>query len=196
MKLRGTEKISRTDKTVHDFWAWAYSDVLSNRNRAIYAEFLVASALDLTDGARVEWNSFDLFYRNAKIEVKTSAYLQSWKQAKHSVISFDVAKKRGWDAETNVTSELSQRNADCYVFCLFDIFDIKEREQAKVFDVGQWKFFVVATSEIENHFGEQKRISLSRLEKVCGDVSFEKLKSEIDKTLILISSLKATNIIA
>lgn len=184
-QLKGLEKISHTNKTVLDFWSWAYSDVLSNRNRAVFAEFLVAVALDLTDDIRIEWNAFDLLYQNNKIEVKTSAYLQSWKQTKHSIISFDIAKKRGWDSETNITSELAQRSADCYVFCLFDI---KDREQANILDVSQWKFFVITTAEIENNFGEQKRISLSRLEKACGSVSFEELKLKIDE--ILLKSVK------
>lgn len=179
-KLSGSENISHTNKTVLDFWSWAYSDVLSNRNRAVFAEFLVASALDLTDNVRVEWNAYDLRYKNKKIEVKTSAYLQSWKQAKHSLISFDIAKKRAWDSETNLTSELAERNADCFVFCLFDI---KDREKANIFDVSQWKFFVIITADIGNYFGEQKRISLSRLEKICESVSFEKLKSKIDEIL-------------
>ncbi|MHC4616924.1 MAG: hypothetical protein ACYTEQ_04130 [Planctomycetota bacterium] len=39
--------------TLGDFWSWAYSDVLNNRNRSILAEFLVASALGLIDETRV-----------------------------------------------------------------------------------------------------------------------------------------------
>ena len=33
--------------TVGDFWAWAYSDVLENTARGIFAEFLVGSALGI-----------------------------------------------------------------------------------------------------------------------------------------------------
>jgi hypothetical protein len=28
-------------RTVGDFWRWAYSDILSNRNRSIFAKFIV-----------------------------------------------------------------------------------------------------------------------------------------------------------
>ena len=31
--------------TVGDFWQWAYSDILSNRNRSIFAEYIVGVAL-------------------------------------------------------------------------------------------------------------------------------------------------------
>jgi len=39
-KIRGLHGLS-----VGDFWAWAYSDVLSNRNRSIFAEFAVGAAI-------------------------------------------------------------------------------------------------------------------------------------------------------
>jgi hypothetical protein len=32
------------DRTVCDFWRWAYSDVLSNRNCSIFAGFLAGAA--------------------------------------------------------------------------------------------------------------------------------------------------------
>ncbi len=56
------------------------SDLLSNRNRSIFAEFLVGAALGVLDKPRVEWDAFDLIYQGKKIEVKSSAYLQSWQQ--------------------------------------------------------------------------------------------------------------------
>lgn len=40
-----TPVFSSGDLTVGDFWRWAYSDILSNRNRGIFAEFLVGAAL-------------------------------------------------------------------------------------------------------------------------------------------------------
>ena len=41
---------------VGDFWSWAYSDVLSNRNRSIFAEFIVGLALGTVESPRVELN--------------------------------------------------------------------------------------------------------------------------------------------
>src|SRR5437016_2007119 len=80
--------------TVGDFWSWAYSDTLSNGNRAIFAEFLVGAALGVLDEPRIEWNGYDLLYRARKVEVKASAFLQSWKQTRPSPIRFDVASKK------------------------------------------------------------------------------------------------------
>jgi autotransporter translocation and assembly factor TamB len=94
-KLSGSEAVLQANVTVQDFWTWAYSDILSNRNRSVFAEFLVAVALDLTHQPRIEWDAVDLRYRNNKIEVKASAYLQSWQQSKPSVIRFDIAKNKG-----------------------------------------------------------------------------------------------------
>ncbi|MBC7812134.1 MAG: hypothetical protein H7175_13350, partial [Burkholderiales bacterium] len=77
--------------TVGDFWAWAYSDILSNANRSVLAEFLVGAALGVLDKPRKEWDAVDLRYREKKIEVKSAAYLQSWQQKQLSIIRFDFA---------------------------------------------------------------------------------------------------------
>ena len=87
--------------TVCDFWAWGYSDILSNANRAVFAEFIVGVALDVVHKPRTEWDAADLRYRGFLIEVKASAYLQSWPQTTPSVIRFDISKKRSWHADTN-----------------------------------------------------------------------------------------------
>ena len=65
-------------RTVGDFWAWAYSNILTNNLRGVFAEFLVGTALGVVEGTRTEWDAFDLLYKGAGIEVKSSAYLQSW----------------------------------------------------------------------------------------------------------------------
>ena len=79
--------------TVGGFWRWAYSDVLTNTTRGVFAEFLVASALGVTDEPRVEWDAVDLRYRGKTIEVKSAAYCQSWKQPRPSAVRFGVAKR-------------------------------------------------------------------------------------------------------
>ncbi|MEB3356541.1 MAG: hypothetical protein VKK04_07425 [Synechococcales bacterium] len=93
-KFGGLEIVPQANVTVQDFWAWAYSDILSNRNRSIFAEFLVAVALNVTHQPRVEWDAVDLRYDNKKIEVKSSAYFQSWQQEKLSLIRFDIQGNR------------------------------------------------------------------------------------------------------
>ena len=98
--------------TIADFWAWAYSDILSNRNRAVFAEFLVAWALEETNSPRVEWDAVDIRHRGKSIEVKSAAYLQSWKQNKLSTIRFDIAPKLGWDEKSNTSADAPVRSAD------------------------------------------------------------------------------------
>lgn len=50
MRLDPEREIRPTGQTVGDFWAWAFSDVLSNVNRAVLAEWLVGSALGCVGG--------------------------------------------------------------------------------------------------------------------------------------------------
>ena len=161
---------------VVDFWAWAYSDLLSNANRGVFAEFIVGAALDALEGMRLEWDAYDLTYQNRKIEVKSSAYLQTWQQNKLSTISFDIAPKRGWDAQTNVLSDEISRAADIYVFCLFAAQD---SEQANVLDLTQWEFYVLPV-HVLNELGGQKRISLNPLRKLCDPVPYSQLRQTVD----------------
>ena len=112
--------IGAAKHTVGDFWQWAYSDILSNRNRSILAEYLVGCALGaVKKGAREEWASHDLCYKGKKIEVKSSAYLQAWENNALSKPRYDIAKKRALVANTGTYGTEPSWNADYFVFCLF-----------------------------------------------------------------------------
>jgi hypothetical protein len=67
---------------------------MSNRNRSVFAEFLVGSMLGVIDEPRREWDAVDLHFRKKKIEVKSAAYVQSWKQNSPSIIQFDIGMKK------------------------------------------------------------------------------------------------------
>jgi hypothetical protein len=167
--------------TLGDFWTWAYSDVIGNRNRSIFAEFLVGTALGVVDQPRVEWDAVDLRYSDSKVEVKAAGYVQSWHQeSKPSKIVFDIAHKRGWDAATNTYSVDLVRSADCYVFCLHSCIDLST---ANPLNVEQWEFFVLSTLALETHFGQQKQVALSRLKNLIPAVPYYELKSAIDECL-------------
>ena len=72
---------------VSAFWRWSSSDLLGNALRGVLAEFIVASALGITERPREEWDAYDLITPSGlKVEVKSSAYLQSWQQTKLSKI--------------------------------------------------------------------------------------------------------------
>lgn len=74
------------------FWRWNSSDLLSNTSRGRFAEFIVASATNVDiSNARDEWAEYDLITpEGIKIEVKSSAYVQSWFQKSLSKISFGI----------------------------------------------------------------------------------------------------------
>lgn len=144
------------------FWSWAYSDFLSNAQRGVLAEFIVASALGCLDRGRVEWDAYDLDAgEGLKIEVKSSAYLQSWEQRALSSIRFDIACKRALNTKTNTYSAETKRCADLYVFC---IFSTRKREFANPLDLNQWFFLICTTALLNQKFGAQKSVGLSALE--------------------------------
>lgn len=166
--------------TIGDFWAWAYSDIISNTDRAVFAEFIVAAALGLTDTPRQPWLSFDLLYKNKRIEVKSSAYLQDWHQGKISEIRFSIKKARDWNPQTNILSDSSQRNADCFVFCLYAE---KNHSNVNLLNVHAWEFYVISTDRLNQQLGSQKSLALSKLRKISTPLSFTALKQRIDDVL-------------
>ncbi|MBK9124776.1 MAG: hypothetical protein IPM16_16870 [Chloroflexi bacterium] len=167
-------------RTLGDFWSWAFSDVLSNAARGVLAEYLVAAALGVDDGVRQEWDAVDLRYRGFGIEVKSAAYVQTWAQAKHSTIKFDVGYKLSWDAQTNTYTTERSRSADVYVFCLFAALD---RTTADPLHLPDWQFYVMPTAEVNSRFGVQKSVALSRIKAVTSSVGFDTLRDAIDSAL-------------
>lgn len=182
MKLSHDKLVAGTNLTIADFWQWAYSDILSNRNRAIFAEFLVGAALGVLDNIRVEWDSVDLRYRGKRIEVKSAAYVQSWAQSKPSKVIFDISQKLSWDAETNAYATERSRTADCYVFCLFSERDINKARET-IMNVESWQFYVLSTEYINRTFAQKKAIALSRIQTGCEAISFHELKHCVDLAL-------------
>jgi hypothetical protein len=125
---------------------------------------LVAQALRIADGVRVEWNAYDLrTTKGLKIEVKSAAYLQSWAQKALSVISFDIAPTRSWDAETNELAAETRRQADLYVFALLSHCD---KQTLDPLDVSQWEFFLLPRTMLDTRLPTQKQLSLSGLLKL------------------------------
>ena len=148
-------------QTLLDYWRWSGSDLVSNAQRGILAEFLVGSALQMTDRVRREWDAYDVRTPSGlTVEVKNSAYIQSWSQTDYSPIQFDIAPKKSWDAKENKSDSVSSRSADVYVFSL-----LAHRDQDSIdpLNVSQWEFYVLATSVLDERCGEQKTIHLRPL---------------------------------
>jgi len=173
--------------SIQEFWAWNCSDLLNNTLRGALAEFIVAKALGITfDTAREDWTPYDLLYpfkgRNFSIEIKSSAYLQSWEQNKLSNIRFDIAPSRAWVNQTHV--DPIKRHSDIYVFCLYAFRDMENKNNAKPMQLEQWKFFVIETSKIDESFGMQRSVSPSVLLKLSPvQCSFMNLKESIEQNL-------------
>ncbi len=83
---------TRLPFTLLDFWKWSASDLVSNAPRGCLAEFLVAQALGIVDGLRVEWDACDLRIPDGlTVEVKSAAYVHGPKRGR------DYGPKRGRD---------------------------------------------------------------------------------------------------
>lgn len=157
--------------TVLDYWRWSASDLLDNAQRGVLAEFLVARALGVTDEFRAEWAAYDVCYRNRKIEIKSAAYAQSWKQKVPSTISFHVApQKEVWDPKTGESESLDppRRTADLYVFSLLRRPDGKDRcdpnrYESNPLDLRHWEFHVLDTATLDSERPGQGRIGLKPL---------------------------------
>ncbi|WHZ21248.1 MAG: hypothetical protein OJF47_000360 [Nitrospira sp.] len=166
--------------TVVDFWRWSVSDLLSNATRGRLAEFLIAKALGVgTLSPRDEWAAWDLTSPEPeciKIEVKCSAYLQSWYQAKLSSPSFSIKPSRAWDPDTAKLSPMSERQAQVYVFAL-----LAHRDKTTVdpLNVRQWEFYVVPTSRIAGYQRSQSTITLRSLQGLCEPASYQELRAQV-----------------
>lgn len=146
------------------FWRWACSNIHGNALRGLVAEFLVGRSVGAEAPCRTEWDACDVTSPTGlRIEVKTSAYVQSWTQTKLSAVSFDIAPKRGWDAATNVMATTASRLADVYVFALHGH---REKATADPLNVLQWEFFVLPAAVLNERCTLQKRIALSSLVKL------------------------------
>ncbi len=146
-------------KTLLDYWAWAYSDIMENIQRAVYAEFLVACALGIDSDVRVGWRSYDLRYGGFRIEVKTSAYVQSWRTNKPSTITFGVGKRLEMDDQTAAFGTVRGRYADVWVFALFEP---QAHPAGDILDPSPWRSYVVGKSTLEAKIGEQQGPGLRR----------------------------------
>lgn len=154
-----------TSFTILDFWVWMGSDILNNALRGKVAEFIVGQATGACAEApvRVEWDTVDIRTpEGISIEVKSSAYIQSWRQSRPSQISFGVAKTVPWDPETGEYGRTSVRSADVYVFCL-----LAHRDDRSInpLELTQWEFYVLPTQTIDTAFENQKTVTLSRLKE-------------------------------
>ncbi|WP_233487285.1 hypothetical protein [Candidatus Thioglobus autotrophicus] len=164
---------------VLSFWQWSSSELLGNALRGVLAEFIVASTIDVLEQPREEWDAYDLITKSGlKIEIKSSAYLQSWNQTELSKIIFGIQPTVLWD-ENNKRSEEAKRQADVYVFC---VLAHKDKGTVNPLDLSQWDFYVLDTKVLNDKVPKQKTITLSSLLKLNpSQIKYDGLTSEINK---------------
>jgi hypothetical protein len=178
----GEERLTYNERTLDfsllDFWRWSVSDILSNATRGRFAEFIVATALNIDMTIiRNEWSSYDLeTNEEIKLEIKSAAYIQSWYQKALSKISFSTKETLHWDSLTNKPGTEKKRHADVYVFCLL----CHDNQQTiEPLNMNHWEFYVLATKELNDFKKNQKSITLQSLKKFTPVVSYSNLHKAI-----------------
>lgn len=172
---------SNKSRKLVDFWRWAYSDLIGNTERGCFAEYLVAIACNIDHKVRISWNSYDLELDDGtKIEVKSSAYLQSWKQKEYSKPIFGIQKTKSWDYRTGQYDVTKKRQSDIYVFALLSH---KTKSTVNPLDTSQWEFYILQTSVIDLELGESKQVSLDKLKQLNAiKSSFDDILDKIQLT--------------
>ncbi len=173
----GFEKIKGSDTRISDFWKWACSDLLIPTNRNDFSLFLVAQALELTKIPRIHWENSDLRYRKKKIALRTSAYIEHWKQKRPKRLSFDISPKKGIDAPTEETLTFRNRYPEIYIFAVF-----KEKDLRKIdmLDLDQWNFYIVRTETLDKHHYDTKKLGIRALENLASPIHHSRIKSILD----------------
>jgi hypothetical protein len=138
--LTGDEPFVGVRARIRDFWSFALSDLQSNVTRGVLAEFLVARAVGATESVRASWDNYDVSAPDGtRIEVKSAAYLQSWRQGTHSPIRFTGLSGLRWDDEAGWGDDREVR-ADVFVF---GVQTCRTHADFDPLDVGQWEWYVV-----------------------------------------------------
>lgn len=176
--LTGSESLSAPNldlqrATVLDFWRWAFSDLQANNLRGVFAEWLVAKLLDIDLTRRDSWAGWDLeTQEGVRIEVKTSAYLQTWNQSRPSKIIFSGLKGQTWSPETGYSGEATF-NADLYVFCV-QIERAAHRWDA--LDLEQWRFYLLRRKELVRK--NCRSLSLPALSRIAQEFDAGELRRQ------------------
>lgn len=164
-----------TNRLLSDFLFWVSSDLTNSVTRSILAEYIVSSALDLDVTLRQTNEPYRFTYNGNIIEVKSSAYIQSLNNNVLTSPIFGIAPTFVFDDNEIVKRE---RKSKIYVFCLLDNLN---RETVEPLRLEQWKFYVLPTSVLNEHCGEQKTLTLNALKSLePTEATYETLKSVID----------------
>ena len=167
------------DFNLLDFWQWSAADIVSNTTRGVLAEYIVGRAVGVPTGeVRDPWSALDLETPDGiKIEVKSSAYVQSWGQSRLSSVSFGTSAARAWDPVTGAYSAASRRIADVYIFALLSH---QTKETIDPMNLDQWEFYVLSTEVLDALAECQKTITLGKIKMLASpSVPFDRLADAV-----------------
>lgn len=144
--------------TVNDFWRWAGSDLNDAATRSVFAEFLVASSLEILDDGRQSSRSYDLLWpqddgSGIRINVRTAAYIQSDDPEHPDQIFFDLGFRD---------------RCDVFVFC---VYKAMAPEQSPL-DTELWDFYALHSWGWDGMKEDQRTATVPailRLEPVWSD---------------------------
>ena len=176
--LAGDDTFTCNDKDafcVSEFWQWAFSDLQSNALRGILAEYIVAQALGIEPAGRASWDDYDLEMADGTtIEVKSTAYLQTWAQTKPSVLQFGGLRGRTWSPEDGYSKEQAYR-ADVYVFC---VQTARTEPEYDPLDLTRWEFGVLPRDVLATRGTKSMRWSV--VERLADRVvTYRELEEEV-----------------
>ena len=174
-RVDGSERFEGMDATVADFWRWAFSDLRMNNVRGILAEFLVSKAVGATGAPKEEWANFDVQTPDGiRIEVKASAYWQSWPQRGPSKIVFSGLTGRSWEDDGSYSAGRKVR-ADVFVFALQRCTNPTLYDPL---DIDQWEFWAIPEGVIRD--AELRSVGLGFLKRTgVSPVSWADLREKI-----------------
>jgi len=186
-KLTGNEFFKDNNFSILEFWQYGFSNLNSNVLRGALAEFIVENLLkDKSEiGIRNPWNDYDILYKNRKIEVKCSSYIQDWDQEDFSKIIFSGLKAKDlyWSKAVNEFNRNNKKDykADIYVLCLVNH---KNPETLDLLNLDQWSFFILTKEELKNISNNSSSISITRLENNnYTPIRYEEVKKYIDNII-------------
>ena len=175
----GSEDGPLSSASIGDYWQWAFSDIVGNTERGVLAEYIVAKAVGALGQTRNDWAPYDLLSPSGiKVEVKSSAYLQSWFQRTPSRPQFSIRKAVEWSPELNEYIGEKRRHSDVYVFCL--LAHQGDKQSLNPLDLSQWEFYVVPTMEIDKKYGERQSITVGQVRELSRSYTLPELAKAIE----------------
>ena len=132
--------------SVRDFWSWGFSDLRLNTLRGMLAQFLVARALGDERAVDEGWGNYDVLTpEGIRVEAKSSAFLQSWRQLRLSTISFHGRTGRSW-SDTEGQSAERQIRADVFVFA---VQTCRDPASYDMLDLSAWEFRTLPAATVK-----------------------------------------------